>query len=171
MSVEDRLTSLEARLVETQARLLAAEDHLAIIRLLTSYGPAVDTCSSREAAKLWAENGAYDVGGVHRAVGHDRIAALYEGPHHIGMTKQGSSHLTATPRVTVNGDTAEAVAYSFVILHGGGAEERFWIWRASANYWTLRRGREGWQIAERYNRVLNGSDESHATLRRAVDPA
>lgn len=85
------------------------------------------------------------------------------------MTKQGSWHLTATPRITVNGDRAEAVAYSFVVLHGGGVEERFWIWRASANHWTLTRTAEGWKIQERYNRVLNGSDESHDVLRRGVE--
>lgn len=169
MSVEDRLSALEARLSETQARLQVAEDHLEIIRLLTSYGPAVDSCSSREAANLWIDGGIYDVGGLHRAKGPDGIATLYEGPHHIGMTKQGSSHLTATPRVTVNGDTAEAVAYSFVILHGGGVEQRFWVWRASANYWTLKRTAGGWKIVERLNRVLDGSEESHAVLRRGVD--
>jgi hypothetical protein len=84
------------------------------------------------------------------------------------MTRQGSSHLTATPRVTVDGDRAEAVAYSFVVLHGGGVEDRFWIWRASANHWTLARTHKGWRIVERRNRVLDGSDESHAVLRRGV---
>ena len=170
MSVEARLAELENRLAATEARLRTAEDHLEITRLLVSYGPAVDSCSSREAAQLWTTEGAYDVGGRHRAIGHDAIATLYEGPHHIGMTKQGSSHLTATPRITVDGDRAEAVAYSFVVLHGGGVEERFWIWRASANHWTLARTAAGWRIVERYNRVLDGSEESHGVLRRAVAP-
>jgi hypothetical protein len=171
MSVEDRLSALEARFGETQARLQVAEDHLEIIRLLTSYGPAVDSCSAGEAADLWIEGGVYDVGGMHRAIGPDGIAALYKGPHHVGMTQQGSSHLTATPRVTVKGDDAEAVAYSFVILHGGGVEQRFWVWRASANFWTLKRTAAGWKIVERLNRVLDGSEESHAVLRRGVAAA
>jgi hypothetical protein len=171
MSIETRLEALEERLAVTEARLRVAEDHLEIIRLLSSYGPAVDSCSSREAAELWAPDGAYDVGGIHRAKGREAIAKLYTGEHHVGMTQQGSSHLTATPRITVNGDRAEAVAYSFVVLHGGGVEERFWVWRASANHWTLARTAEGWRIVERYNRVLNGSDESHALLRRGVEAA
>lgn len=169
MSVEERLARLESRLADTEARLRTAEDHLEITRLLTSYGPAVDSCSADEAAMLWAPDGAYDVGGIHRAQGREAIAKLYVGPHHVGMTKQGSSHLTATPRITVDGDRAEAVAYSFVVLHGGGVEQRFWIWRAAANYWTLARTAEGWKIVERYNRVLDGSEESHDVLRRAVE--
>jgi hypothetical protein len=70
---------------------------------------------------------------------------------------------TATPHITVNGDTAEAVAYSFVVLKGG---EGWNGWRASANHWTLVRRPEGWKIAERYNRGLDGSQDSHDTLRR-----
>lgn len=169
MSIETRLADLEARLAATEARLRVAEDHLEITRLLTSYGPAVDSCASHEAARLWASEGAYDVGGIHRVTGREAIAKLYQGPHHVGMTQQGSSHLTATPRITVDGDRAEAVAYSFVVLHGGGVEQRFWIWRASANHWTLARTAEGWRIVERFNRVLDGSPESHDVLRRGVE--
>jgi hypothetical protein len=171
MSVEERIAKLEERLGRTEARLRLAEDHLEIIRLLSSYGPAVDSCASREAAELWTADGAYDVGGRQRVEGRDAIAAMYTGHHHVGMTKQGSSHLTATPRVTIDGDRAEAVAYSFVVLHGGGVEERFWIWRASANHWTLARTEMGWRIVERYNRVLDGSEASHAVLRRGVAKA
>ncbi|HEY3695208.1 nuclear transport factor 2 family protein [Phenylobacterium sp.] len=168
MTIETRLAELEGRLARTEARLRIAEDHLEITRLLTSYGPAVDSCASREAAQLWLADGVYDVGGRNRTKGHDAIAAMYDGPHHVGLTEQGSAHLTGTPRITVDGDKAEAVAYSFVVLHGGGVEDRFWIWRASANHWTLARTAQGWRIVERYNRVLNGSDDSHQTLRRGV---
>lgn len=168
-SIEDRVANLEARLAEGEKRWRAAEDQLEIIRLLSSYGPAVDSCSSQAAAELWTEDGAYDVGSLFRAEGRGAISALYEGEHHVGMTKQGSSHLTATPRITVNGDRAEAVAYSFVVLHGGGVEERFWIWRASVNHWSLERTAQGWKIVERLNRVLNGSEAAHDVMLRAVD--
>ena len=155
MSVEGRLAALESR-------LQAAEDQLEIIRLLTTYGPAVDSGSSQAAAALWTEDGAYDIGGMHRAEGHANIAALYDGEGHQGLIHQGSSHLTATPRITLHGDTAEAVAYSFVVLKG---EKDWGIWRASANRWKLKRTAAGWRIVERFNRTLNGSEESHAILR------
>ena len=90
------------------------------------------------------------------------IAALYEAEGHQALIHKGSAHLTATPRITIKGDTAEAVAYSFVVLR----DDTDWgVWRASANRWTLRRTEGGWRIVERFNRTLDGSEASHAILR------
>ncbi|HEY3696817.1 nuclear transport factor 2 family protein [Phenylobacterium sp.] len=158
MAIEDRLDALEAR-------LQAAEDQLAIIRLLSTYGPAVDSGSSREGAALWTEDGVYDVGGMRRAEGHDAIAALYDSQGHRELIFRGSAHLTATPRITVTGDTAEAVGYSFVMLR---SHKGWYVWRASANRWTLTRTPDGWRIVERYNRPVDGSEDSHATLRHGA---
>ena len=158
MDVEQRLATLERR-------VQAAEDQLEIIRLLNSYGPSVDSGSSREAADLWIEDGAYDVGGGFRSVGREQLLKIWEADGHIGLVNQGVSHLTATPRITVNGDTAEAVAYSYVVLK---REEDWQIWRAAINHWTLVRTIDGWKIKERFNRMLNGAPESHAVMRRAL---
>jgi uncharacterized protein YciI len=158
MNVEEKIAALEKR-------LQAAEDHLEILRLLNSYGPLVDSGSSREAAELWVDGGAYDVGGVHRIIGHDDIAAMYDSEGHQELVNSGVSHLTATPRITVNGDEAEALAYSFVVLKKG---ETWFIWRASINHFKLARRPEGWKIVERFNRVLNGSKESHDTMRKGL---
>jgi hypothetical protein len=160
MNVEERLAALEAR-------LRVAEDQLEIIRLLNTYGPAVDSGESRSAARLWVEGGTYNVGGVGPVSGHDKLAAIYDGDGHQKIIHDGTSHLTATPRITVNGDKAEAVAYSFVVLKRGS---EWYIWRASANHWTLTRTPQGWRIVERYNRVLDGSEDSHETLRRGLCP-
>lgn len=158
--------NIEEKLLELERRLQAAEDQLEIIRLLNTYGPAVDSGASRTAASLWVDGGVYDVGGVHRIVGHDNLAAMYDSEGHRGLVSKGVAHLTATPQITVHGDTAEAVAYSMVVLKGEGGWD---IWRASANHWTLVRSPDGWRILERYNRVLDGSEESHNTLRRALN--
>ena len=158
MNTEDRLVALETR-------LRAAEDQLEIIRLLNTYGPAVDSGASRPAAELWIEGGIYNIGGVGAVTAHDDIAAIYDSKGHQDLIHQGSSQLTSTPRVTVDGDQAEAVAYSFVVLK---RDSEWYIWRASANHWKLVRTSLGWRIAERYNRVLDGSDASHETLRRAL---
>jgi len=158
VSVEERLEALESR-------LRTAEDQLEIIRLLNSYGPLVDAGESQAAAHLWVEGGVYDVGGVRRIQAYDDIAAMYDSEGHRNLINTGASHLTATPRITLQGDDAEAVAYSFVVLKEGA---RWFVWRASANHWTLKRTPEGWRIVERFNRVLDGSKESHATLRRVM---
>ena len=157
MSVEERLEALEQR-------LRAAEDQLEIIRLLNSYGPLVDSGESQPAAHLWIEGGIYNVGGGRPHTAYDDIAAIYDSEGHQNLIKTGVSHLTATPRITLNGDSAEAVAYSFVVLKEG---ERWFTWRAAANHWTLKRTHEGWRIVERYNRTLDGSKDSHETLKRA----
>jgi hypothetical protein len=158
MSVEERLAALEQR-------LRAAEDQLEIIRLLNTYGPAVDSGASRAAAELWVEGGAYDAGGVKRFIAPKDLTDMYDDTGHQDLIHTGSTHLTATPRITLHGDTAEAVAYSYVVKKEG---DRWFIWRAAANYWTLVRTEKGWRIKERFNRVIDGSKASHETLRRAL---
>ncbi len=160
MTYEDRLEKIEAR-------LRAAEDQLEIIRLLSTYGPAVDSGASRAAAELWVEDGTYDVGGMNRFTGHDTLEALYEAPTHQGLIQQGSAHITSTPQITLDGDRAEAVAYSLVIVRGPEAHV---VWRASANHWELRRTDAGWRIVTRSNRVLDGAPEARAMLTRALGP-
>jgi hypothetical protein len=158
MHTEERLAALEKR-------LLAAEDQLEIIRLLNSYGPLVDSGESQAAAHLWVEGGVYEIDGREPTKAYDGLIAIYDGAGHQELIHIGASHLTTTPRITLKGDAAEAVAYSFVVRKRG---DEWYFWRAAANHWTLVRTPEGWRIKERYNRVLDGSKESHDTLRRVL---
>ena len=103
MTVEERLAALEAR-------LQAAEDELAIMRLLASYGPLVDSGQSEAAAAMWIAGGTYDYSGGAVAHAPDGLIAAYEGPEHQGLITDGCSHLTAAPRITLMGDHAEALA-------------------------------------------------------------
>jgi hypothetical protein len=156
MNVEDRLVAIEARLG-------AAEDQLEIIRLINTYGPLVDSGEGRSAALLWIEGGVYDLGPRPKA--YDEIAAMYDGQHHRELMRTGCGHVMATPRITVSGDEAEAVGYSMIVLREG---ERWFIYRAAINHWSLARNSGGWRIVERYNRVLDGSEASHDTMRRVM---
>lgn len=158
MSVEERLAALEARVRK-------AEDQLEIINLLNTYGPLVDSGSTDAATHLWIEGGVYDMGGVARKKAYAEIGEVYDSAGHQNLINTGCSHLTATPRVTVKGDEAEAVAYSYVVLREG---DRWFLWRAAINHWTLARTPDGWRIVERYNRTLDGSKESHETMRRVL---
>lgn len=158
MNVEERLATLETR-------LRAAEDQLEIIRLLNTYGPLVDSYESQPAAHLWVEGGVYDVDGT-RLKAYDEIAAAYDNSElHKHLVNTGSAHLTATPRIVVKGDDAEAVAYSFIVLREG---DRWVLFRAAVSHWTLRRMPEGWRIVERYNRRIDGSNDLHDTMRRVM---
>jgi hypothetical protein len=162
MSIEDRLAALEAR-------LLAAEDHLAILNLLNTYGPLVDSATAEPAGALWVEGGGYNFGlnegGTKRLEAPGEIADMYGWPGHVDLVNTGCAHLTATPKITVDGDNAQAVGYSFVVLREG---ERWFLWRAAVNHWTLTRTAEGWRIVERFNRTLNGSPESQETMRKVM---
>ncbi|WP_072805872.1 nuclear transport factor 2 family protein [Rhodococcoides yunnanense] len=157
--------SIEERLDELEQRLLAAEDQLEIIRLLNTYGPAVDSASGKPASELWTENGSYNPGGTFVKTGRAQIEHMYSSDTHQRLVHTGVSHLTATPRITLHGDTAEAVAYSYVILK---RDEEWMIWRAAINHFTLARTPEGWRIVERFNRVLDGSEDSHDTMRKGL---
>lgn len=161
--------SVEQRLQQVEQRLRKAEDHLAILNLLNSYGPLVDSGSSRSAAELWVEGGGYNfsggLSGGTRLEAPDQLVAMYETEGHKGLVDTGVSHFTATPKVTIDGDQAEAIGYSFVILKEG---ERWFVWRGAINHWTLARTEDGWRIRERYNRTLDGSAESHEVMRRVL---
>jgi hypothetical protein len=104
-------------------------------------------------------------GGTKRLAAPDEIAAMYAWPGHLDLVNTGCAHLTGTPKITVEGDEGQAVGYSFVVLREG---ERWFLWRAAVNHWTLRRTDDGWRIVERFNRALDGSPESHETMRKVL---
>jgi hypothetical protein len=163
MDVEERLAALEVRVRK-------AEDHLAILNLLNSYGPMVDSGSAEPAAQLWIEGGGYNFSGGTsqgtRLEAPDRLVAMYTGDGHMGLVNTGCSHLTATPVIKVDGDDATALGYTFVLLREG---ERWFVFRAAINEWKLLRTPEGWRIAERFNRTLTGSEDSHEVMRRILN--
>lgn len=156
---------VEGAVAALQTRLRAVEDELEIMRLLSTYGPAVDSGSCRAASELWVSDGVYDVGAVSRVEGRDAIETLFEGDQHQGIIAGGSAHVTPPPAIRVDGDDAVAIGYSLVLLREA---DGFRAWRASANRWTLRRTEAGWRIVERYNRVLDGSRGARDVLRQAV---
>lgn len=161
--------SIEERLAAVEARLQAAEDRLAILDLLNSYGPLVDSGSAREAAALWVDGGGYNfsggMSGGTRLEAPAQLVAMYESEGHMGLVGNGVSHFTGTPRITLDGDRARAVGYSFVVLREG---ERWFLWRAAINEWRLVRTGQGWRIEERLNRTLDGSPASHEVMRRVL---
>lgn len=160
----------DARLLELERRLQRAEDQLAIQNLLMTYGPLVDSATAEPAGALWVDGGGYSFtlpdGGTKRLAAPDEIAGMYGWPGHLDLVNTGCAHMTATPKITVDGDDAQAVGYSVVILKEG---DRWFLWRAAVNHWTLKRTEDGWRIAERFNRALDGSPESHATMKKVME--
>ncbi len=162
MTTEDRLAALEQR-------LQAAEDHLEILNLISAYGPLADSCSVDAAIDQWVPGGGYNYGmpdgGTRRLEAPEPLGEVWRQAGHVELTKTGSAHMAATPKITVNGDNADAVGYSLVIKREG---ERWFVWRAAVNHWTLVRTARGWRVQEKFNRTLDGSDESHEVMKRIL---
>lgn len=155
------------RLAAVEARLRAVEDEQEIQRLLNRYGPLADSGSGTEATALWTDGGTYEFetdAGIDGRVAPDEIAAIYTAAFHQQLIATGSSHLTVAPVISLNGDVAEAVGYSFVIVRD---VEGWQIRRAAVNHWTLVRSAAGWRISRRANRLLTGSVGSREMLGRA----
>jgi len=160
---------VEARFAALETRCRKAEDHLEILNLLNTYGPLVDSATAGPAADLWQAGGGYSFtlpdGGTRRLSAPEEIAEMYGWPGHLELVNTGCAHLTATPKITVDGDAAQAVGYSVVVLK---EEDRWFLWRAAVNHWTLARTEGGWRIVERVNRALDGSPDSHEIMRKVA---
>lgn len=153
-------TDLANRLAALETRQRALEDELAIIRLIASYGPAVDTRNAAATAALWAEDGSYDFGGP-RLDGAEAVGALVDLDSHRAFVAQGCAHVLSLPVVTLDGDEATAICYSQVMV----AEEGGWrAVRVSANRIELARGAGDWRITTRETRLLDGSEAARALL-------
>jgi hypothetical protein len=157
------MANVEQELLRITETLRVLEDEREIIRLISSYGPAVDSGQSEVAAAIWTETGVYDTDtAVWR--GRAEIAAMIEGAGHQQLIAEGAAHVVGVPHVRVNDHRAVATCYSRVFRHVEGSFE---VWRVAVNRWELVRTPEGWRTAYRTNRLINGSDEARELLRRA----
>ena len=129
-----------------------------ITQLIAAYGPAVDTGDGDAAAALFTEDGWYEVAGS-RLEGRAAIAAMVGGAAHQSLLARGVAHVMGLPSITVTGDTAVAVNHTTVFLEGA-------VWRVAANRWELVRTAEGWRVAGRTNRLLDGTPEARDLLRQ-----
>jgi uncharacterized protein (TIGR02246 family) len=152
---------------ELAARLRRLEDDRDIRQLIASYGPAVDAGDADAAARLWANDGVYDVDGW-RMEGRADVHAMVSSPAHQNLVAKGCCHFLGPCVVRVTGDEAVAVCESLVLIRDGRDEEGYRVWRATAHHFALRRIDDQWQIATRTSRVLNGNADAHALLTQGV---
>lgn len=159
-----------SRLELLEERLNRVEDELAITQLIASYGPFVDGGDADAVAGIWTEDGVYDVDEGHMA-GRDQLAAMVRSRAHQGWINGGCAHFLGPAHVTLHGDTAVAVCHSLMVLNNGGVfgqDAAFGVRRATAHHFELVRTEEGWRVARRTSRVLDGRPEAPALLLRGV---
>jgi uncharacterized protein (TIGR02246 family) len=152
---------VEVRLAALERRLRGLEDERQVARVVAAYGPLVDGGDAERVAALWEPDGVYDVDEL-LMTGRAQIQDMVSSPAHQRWIAGGCAHLVGPPHVTVDGDEAVAVCHSLMVVHQDGA---FVLRRATANRWRLRRTRDGWQVTERTNRVLDGRAEAPELLR------
>jgi uncharacterized protein (TIGR02246 family) len=154
---------VDRELLRMSETLRVLEDEREIVRLISAYGPAVDSGHSEAAAALWTEDGVYDTDAVVWR-GRAEIAAMVESAAHQQLIAAGAAHVIGVPHVRVNGHRAVATCYSRVFRH---VEGRFEVWRVAVNRWELVRTPEGWRATYRTNRLINGSESARELLGRA----
>ena len=147
-------------------RVRALEDLLAIQHVISRYGPAVDAGEGATVGELWTEDGRYD-SGVGTWTGREAIAGMVAGAQHQGFIHGGCAHVVSAPYIMVDGDRAVALCHAQLLLRDETADG-FRAWRITANRWELVRTDEGWKVADRTNRQLDGNDEARRLFGDAV---
>lgn len=165
MARADRLAQAE-RLAQLEHRLRALEDDAEVTRLILSYGPLVDSGDADAVASIWEPDGVYDVDEL-VMTGREQISTMVTSSAHQQLITKGCAHVMGAPRVSVNGDHANAICYSLMITTG---DHGFVVRRATANHWRLRRSSDGWLVTARTSRVLDGRQESPALLASGMAP-
>jgi hypothetical protein len=164
MTKEDN-DELSERLAALEARLQRLEDQAAVLRLVCSWGPAVDTGRSREAGELWDDGGVLE-SDLSRLEGPRAVEAMVESDGQQALIREGCAHVQTSPIVTIDGDDAIVTTYSQVFTHH---EEAHRVWRVSANRWECRRTAAGWRLTKRVNRLIDGSPSARELLAQALD--
>lgn len=155
---------MEERLAALEARMAAAEDELAIIRLIAGYGPMVDCGLPGPATALFVADGVYDID-LGRMDGARAFHDMLAEPTSQARVAQGIAHVMGLPMVTLDGDRATAVNPTFVFMREG---EGYGIWRVAQNVWELAKIGGVWKIVHRTNRLVDDGGEARALLERAV---
>jgi hypothetical protein len=158
-------TELQHRLAAMEERLRLLEDQLALLRLINTWGPAVDTGHSEAAASLWTDDGILE-SDLSYLVGPHAVADMVAGDGQQALVQQGAAHVPAFPVLTVTGDRASATGYTTVYRH---TPQGYEVWRVSANHWEFRRGAGGWRVARRTTQVIDGGPKAKELLRGALE--
>ncbi|GEE00742.1 hypothetical protein nbrc107696_11880 [Gordonia spumicola] len=154
--------NLEERLAAVEARLRAAEDRLAIMDLVYSYGPAVDTGSAEGTAAVFTVDGVYDVD-TGLLAGAAAISDMVNGDAHQGLVARGCGHLMTAPQITLDGDAATVRSYSQLVVPRS-SDRGYAVARLTANRWDLVRTDAGWRVARRTARLVDGSSRARDLL-------
>jgi hypothetical protein len=177
MAQEEAFMNSPSRNVALEDRLRAVEDKLEIFHLIASHPPAADTGTETYYRNAFMPDGVIDLG-TKTATGNEAIGAVVRTPAHQAAIGVGLCHFAGLPRVELKGDTAVAISYLQVLtpdreakpveLSGHGQSSGYRIHRLGANRWDLVRTKDGWKVARRAYRMLDGTKDGPNMLREAI---
>jgi ketosteroid isomerase-like protein len=139
------MSDLEATVQRLAARLQAVEDELAITRLLTSYGFAVDGDDSDGCADLYSPDAVVTIDDVTTLRGRAELRGIVTSDAHQAILP-GCAHVMGPFTVHVSADTATATGYATVYVAGEAGRG---VWRQSLSRWTLGRVSGHWKVRRR----------------------
>jgi uncharacterized protein (TIGR02246 family) len=139
------MSDLEATAQQLAARLRAVEDELAITRLLTSYGFAVDGDDPDACADLYSPDAIVTIDDNVTLHGREELRGIVTSEAHQAILP-GCAHVMGPFTVHVTGDTATATGYATVYVAGESGRT---VWRQSLSRWTLARTPGGWKVTRR----------------------
>lgn len=146
-------------------RLQSVEDQLAIYQIISSYGPAADSCNMVDIEKHWVPDCTYVMADFGEAKGYAGLKALFDAPFHQGLIKDGCAHIASLPHVVIDNNKAVATHYAQVFTQ---REQNFVCVRVSVHRWEFSRLAEGWKMVRRTTSLIDGNAAARNLLERAM---
>ncbi|WP_018637147.1 nuclear transport factor 2 family protein [Parafrankia elaeagni] len=132
-----------------EERVLLLEDRAEILQSLYDYGELLDTRDLDAWARLWAEDGVFEMSTGRTANGRaairDMLAAVME------RSATPVIHMEMNPRITLEGDTARStMLYGVARTQDDGLTRVIWLGHHHSRHV---RTPDGWKISYRRNTV------------------
>ena len=167
-----------AKSATIENRIRAIEDRLEIYNLIASHPPSADTAAHAYIQSIFLEDAVLDLGGGKQAEGAKAISEIVTRPEHDEAIKGGLAHFAGLPHIALDGDRAVVTSYLQILaphptaddiaVPAHGISKGFRVHRVGANRWELVRTPQGWKVARRTLRTLDGSQPARDLLRQAL---
>jgi hypothetical protein len=174
------MSAAAANTATLEDRIRAVEDKLAILNLIASHPPSADTAAQPYIQSIFLDDAVLDLGNAKRAEGSKAISEIVTRPEHGAAIAGGLAHFAGLPHIVLDGDRAVVTSYLQILaphptadtieVPGHGASKGYRVHRVGSNRWELKRTEQGWKIARRTYRTLDGTDAALDLLRPAVAP-
>jgi ketosteroid isomerase-like protein len=165
--------ALEEAVARLAERVQSLEDELAITRLLTSYGFAVDGDDADGCAEIYTPDAVVSIDDTVLLTGREQVRTIVTSDAHQAILP-GCAHVMGPFTVAVTGDSATATGYATVYVAVGSADRGSdgvtsprQVWRQSLSRWELTRTDRGWRVARRTSWAM-GRAEGQAIARAAL---